>query len=356
MRFATLTRFAGLALLLFAGANALAATPPAAPGAAPPPAAAPAPPGAIQRVVVPARSLAGNLSGDPGEREVLVYTPASYATAKDRRYPVIYFLHGYGVTAQFYANTMNWPIAIDRGISEGKLQEMIVVMPDAYTPFGGSMYSNSVTTGNWEAFVARDLVRYIDSNFRTLARRESRGLTGHSMGGYGTFRIGMKYPDTFVALYPMSSCCLDPRGVTPGDAPLEKLTSLADVGSLQLFGRTTLAASAAWAGNAKRPPFYIDLPTANGEPRPEVIAKYKANAPTEMVAKHAAALKRYSAITMDIGLQDPLLPGNVTMDGVLTRSGVKHKYETYEGDHTNRTALRFEKQVLPFFSEQLKGR
>ena len=57
------------------------------------------------------------------------------------------------------------------------------------------MYSNSVTTGDWETFVAKDLVGYIDSHYRTLARRESRGLAGHSMGGYGTMRIGMKYPD-----------------------------------------------------------------------------------------------------------------------------------------------------------------
>jgi enterochelin esterase-like enzyme len=334
-------RFATICLLAVGAANALAATPVP-------------PPGTIERVVVPAKSLAGNLSGDPGEREALVYTPAGYK-ASGKRYPVVYFLHGYGVTAQFYANTMNWPTAIDRAVSEGKLQEMIVVMPDAYTPFGGSMYSNSVTTGNWEAFVARDLVRYIDSHFRTLAKRESRGLTGHSMGGYGTLRIGMKYPDTFAALYAMSSCCLDPRGVSPGDAPLEKITSLPDVGTLPLFGRTTLAASAAWAPNARNPPFFMDLPTKNGETRADVIAKYKANAPTEMVSKHASALKRYSAIAMDIGTKDPLLPGNVKMDEVLTRAGVKHSYETYEGDHTNRVPLRFEKQVLPFFSEKLKG-
>ena len=336
-------RFATFSLLLLVGTNALAAAPPA-------------PAGTIERVVVPSKALAGNLSGNPGEREALVYTPAGYAAAKDKRYPVVYFLHGYGVTAQFYANTMNWPAAIDRGISEGKLQEMIVVMPDAHTPFGGSMYSNSVTTGNWEAFVARDLVQYIDSHYRTIARRESRGLSGHSMGGYGTLRIGMKYPDTFVALYAMSSCCLDPRNVSPADAALEKLASPADLGANDLFGRTTLAASAAWAPNAKRLPFYMDLPTKNGETQKDVVAKYAANALTVMAPKNAAALKRYSAITMDIGTKDPLLAGNVEMDKVLTSSGVKHTYETYDGDHTNRVPLRFEKQVLPFFSEKLKGR
>ena len=327
-------------LLVFAG-TALAATSPA---------------GQIERVVVAGKSLADNLSHDPAEREVLVYTPPGYATDTKQRYPVVYFLHGYGVTAQFYANNMNWPTAIDRAINEAHVQKMIVVMPDAYTPYGGSMYSNSVTTGNWEAYVARDLVGYIDSHFRTIAKREARGLSGHSMGGYGTLRIGMKYPDTFVALYAMSACCLDPRAANPGDAALEKIKTPAEVAALPGFGRTTLAASAAWAPNAKRPPFFLDLPTVNGVAQKDVVAKYAANAPTEMVTKHASQLKRYSAIVMDIGTKDTLIGGNVAMDKELTRLGVKHKYETYDGDHVNRVTQRFEAQVLPFFSEQLKGR
>ena len=290
------------------------------------------------------------------QREVLVYTPPGYAADTKQRYPVVYFLHGYGVTAQFYANTMNWPTAIDRAINEAHVQKMIVVMPDAYTPYGGSMYSNSVTTGNWEAYVAHDLVGYIDSHFRTIAKREARGLSGHSMGGYGTLRIGMKYPDTFVALYAMSACCLDPRAANPGDAALEKIKTPAEVAALPGFGRTTLAASAAWAPNAKRPPFFLDLPTVNGVAQKDVVAKYAANAPTEMAARYAVQLKRYSAIVMDIGTKDTLIGGNVAMDKELTRLGIKHKYETYDGDHVNRVTQRFEAQVLPFFSEQLKGR
>jgi enterochelin esterase-like enzyme len=331
--------------MLLLGGNAFAAEP-ASPNA---------PSGTLTRVDVPSKSLAGNLSGDPAQREVLVYTPPGYATSQ-QRYPVVYFLHGYGVTAQFYANTLNWPTAIDRGIRDGHLQEMIVVMPDAFTPFGGSMYSNSVTTGNWEAFVARDLVGFIDSHYRTIAKRTSRGLSGHSMGGYGTLRIGMKYPDTFVALYSMSGCCLNPRAVGPADTQLEKLKTAADLATIPTLLRTTLAASAAWAPNPKRPPFFLDLPTVNGQAQKDVIAKYEANAPTVMVAKYAAGLKKYASITMDVGTQDALIAANEAMHQALTRSGVKHSYETYEGDHTNRVAARFETQVLPFFSKQLAAK
>jgi enterochelin esterase-like enzyme len=217
------------------------------------------------------------------------------------------------------------------------------------------MYSNSITTGDWEAFVARDLVEYIDKHYRTIARRESRGLAGHSMGGYGTLRIGMKYADTFVALYSMSACCLDPRGTGAADAALEKLTTPEEVAKMSLFSRTTLAASAAWAANATRPPFFIDLPTKDGQPQADVLARYTANAPSVMVSQYAAQLKSYRAIMMDIGLQDGLIKGNAETDAALTRLGVPHTYVTYEGDHMNKVAERFEQRVVPFFAAQLAG-
>jgi enterochelin esterase-like enzyme len=343
MRFTTFMRPALLALglFLFAGANAQAAAPAA---------------GKIEKITVHGKSLEGNLSGDTADRDVFVYLPPGYAASRKHRYPVVYFLHGFGATAQRYVEFMGWPASIDDAISAGKLQEMIVVAPDSMSPYGGSMYSNSVTTGDWESFVARDLVTYINSHYRTIAKREARGLTGHSMGGYGTLRIGMKNPDTFVALYSMSACCADPRGVSPADAPLEKLTSRADVEKINLFGRTTLAASAAWAPDADRPPLFMDLPTVNGEAQKDVLARYAANAPSVMVSQYASQLKRYAAITLDIGLQDGLIGGNEATRQALKRNGVNHVYETYEGDHMNKVAERFRQQVLPFFSKQLAGR
>jgi enterochelin esterase-like enzyme len=74
-----------------------------------------------------------------------------------------------------------------------------------------------------------------------------------------------------------------------------------------------------------------------------------------MVSKYAGQLKRYSAIVMDVGTKDTLIGGNEAMDKALTRNGVKHSYQTYDGDHVNRIPQRFEAQVMPFFSEQLKG-
>ena len=103
---------------------------------------------------------------------------------------------------------MKVPEAADKDITSGTAHEMILVHPDANTIYNGSMYSNSPTTGDWEAYMRDDLVSYIDSHYRTLSDRMSRGLAGHSMGGYGTIRIGMKHPEVFSSLYIMSACCL----------------------------------------------------------------------------------------------------------------------------------------------------
>jgi S-formylglutathione hydrolase FrmB len=216
------------------------------------------------------------------------------------------------------------------------------------------MYSNSITTGDWESFVAKDLVAYIDRRYRTMARREARGLSGHSMGGYGTLRIAMKYPQQFIALYAMSACCLDPRGANPTDANLEKLSKAEDVAAIPTIGRTTLAASAAWAPNAQRPPFFMDLPTKDGAPQPDVIARYTANSPVAMVSQYAPQMKSFKAIMMDIGTADRLITGNIALHETMQRLGIAHDYVTYDGDHTNRIPDRFEKQVLPFFAKQLE--
>ena len=82
---------------------------------------------------------------------------------------------------------------------------MIVVMPNARNAFDGSFYTNSPVTGNWEQFIVRDLVNYVDHKYRTLRTRKARGLAGHSMGGYGALRIGMRHPETFSAVYALSA-------------------------------------------------------------------------------------------------------------------------------------------------------
>src|SRR5215475_808825 len=165
--------------------------------------------GTIQHIKIHRKALEGNLEGETADPDVTIYLPPGYETSRKTRYPVIYLLHGYSITdATWTGRIANVPDAMDRDIEAKTAREMIVVMPNAYTKYGGSMYSNSVTTGDWESYIAEDLVSYMDKNYRTIPDRMSRGIAGHSMGGYGAVRIAMKRPDVFSSLYILSACCL----------------------------------------------------------------------------------------------------------------------------------------------------
>ena len=321
--------------------------------------------GRFERVKVHGKSLEGNLEGDSPDRDVSVYLPPSYATQPSRRYPVVYLLHGYtnsdegwygpGVKSGFQSAGTTLPAAADRAIESGA-REMILVMPNAYTVYQGSMYSNSVTTGDWESYLARDLVSYVDSHYRTIPERASRGLAGHSMGGYGTIRLAMKDPGVFSSIYILSACCLT-ANLNPGGAGLaaaEAVHAPADLANANRGVMTTLAEAAAWSPNPKKPPFFFDLPSLDGKPQPDVVARWAANAPLAMMDQYVANLKKLQAIAIDVGDKDNLSRSNQELSRILSQYEIANAFEMYDGDHTNRIAARVETKVVPFFSKQLK--
>jgi len=83
------------------------------------------------------------------------------------------------------------------------IKKFILVAVDMNTPLGSSWYVNSSTTGNWENFLIQELVPYIDANFKTLPNRDSRGIAGIFIGGYGAIRFGIRHPDVFGSVYAM---------------------------------------------------------------------------------------------------------------------------------------------------------
>src|SRR5678815_1981084 len=175
----------------------------------------------MEQIKIHGTALEGNLEGDAVDHDVLVFLPPSYAKEKSRRYPVVYALHGYSIGAEQWSREIHVPQTIEGSFAQGD-KEMIVVLPDSKTVHNGSMYSSSVTTGDFENFIARDAVGYIDAHYRTIPNRLARGLVGHSMGGYGATRIGTKHADVFGSLYIMSPCCLSPRQGGPANPDLEK--------------------------------------------------------------------------------------------------------------------------------------
>lgn len=310
----------------------------------------------IDRIKVHGAALEGNLEGNSADRDVIVFLPPSYATARNRRYPVLYALHGYSIGAEQWTGEIHVPQTIEGAFARGA-QEMIVVLPDSKTVHNGSMYSSSVTTGDFERFVSHDLVAFIDAHYRTIPDRKSRGLVGHSMGGYGASRIGMKHPEVFGSLYIMSPCCLAPRGAGPtnaaNDKALEEVKSPADSAKLPFGLRAQLASAAAWSPNPKKPPLYLDLPSENGAVRQDVIAKWAANAPLAFVDQYIGNLKQYKAIAMDVGDQDGLRAGAAQLHDAMDKYGVANTFEVYPGTHTSAVAVRFQNYVMPFFSKYL---
>jgi S-formylglutathione hydrolase len=327
--------------------------------------AASIPQGSSERIKVHGKSLEGKLEGDSPDRDVSIYLPPSYANSRDRRYPVVYLLHGYtnsdegwfgpAVKSGFQSAATTLPAVADRAFAPGGAREMILVMPNAYTVYQGSMFSNSVTTGDWEAYITQDLVSYIDSHYRTIPRRAGRALAGHSMGGYGTIRIAMKYPDVFSSIYILSACCLtanlNPQGASLARA--EAIHSQADLANASRGTLTMFAEAAAWSPNPKNPPFFLDLPMKDGRVQPAVVARWVANAPLAMIDQYVSNLKRLNSIAIDVGDKDGLAPSARELSRVLTQYNIQHTFEIYDGDHTNRIAARVETKLLPYFSDHL---
>ncbi|WP_209331357.1 alpha/beta hydrolase [Lunatimonas salinarum] len=315
--------------------------------------------GGKERIKVYSQALEGNLIGDPAERDVTVYLPPSYKSNPDRRYPVLYVLHGFTDTdSQWFGWETHWinlQTVIEKSLSEGLSKEMIVVMPNAYNRFKGSMYANSPTIGDWETFVTKELVAHIDTNYRTLANRNSRGLAGHSMGGYGTLRLGMKNPDVYAAIYALSPCCME-GGANTNTEQMAKLEAFTpeQLEDANFFEIAAFATSAAFAPNPQNPPLYLDLPAKGGELRQDVINKIIANRTLNHVDQYIHNLKKLKAIALDAGIQDRgISEASKKLHELLDSYQIPHFYESYQGDHLNRIAERIQTKALPFFSENL---
>ena len=334
-----------------AGAPALAQvqteTPPVVPGAKP---------AIIERIKVHSPSLEGNLEGNPADRDVIVVLPPSYRADPARRYPVVYALHGYFIGAEQWIQEIHVPQVAEGAFASG-VPEMIVVLPDSKTLHLGSVYSSSPTTGNFENFVATDLVAYIDGHYRTIPQRESRGLVGHSMGGYGATRIGMKHADVFGALYIMSPGGLEARPIALPDAnaiaTLYRIATREEGAAVEFPARGLLAMSSAWSPNPNKPPLFLDLPfDAAGQPDERVLRRWSANSPLALLDQYVANFKRYAAIAMDVGNQDRTADVEA-LHARLLEYGIENSLEIYDGDHTNKLGFRFQDHVLPFFGRHL---
>lgn len=303
-----------------------------------------------------------NTGGEDPNRKVSVYLPPNY-DASTQRYPVIYYLHGFMGKDNIFPQMQ---AILDAGISKNKIRPFIFVQADQYTLFEGSFYSNSSLTGNWDEFESKELVEYMDKNYRTLANRESRGIAGHSMGGYGAFKIGMLHPEVFSSIYALSPGLLAMvKEFGPNSTSFKDVQNVKTIDDLKktYYPKVLVAVGRAWSPNPEKPPFYCDFPFSyEGDKmivNQPILEKWEANMPVYMVDKYAENLRKMTAIKLDWGRNDsPRFPVQIGMlSQRLENLGINHFAEEYIGDHGNKIWSndgRVLHDLLPFFNEYLK--
>lgn len=321
--------------------------------------------GKVERVVVTSVGLKSNLLGDSNKRPVSIYLPPGYVENTDTRYPVLYLLHGYSGTDRLwfgenYVKGLDLKRIADSLILHGTVKPMIIVAPNCKNRYGGSWYTNSEATGDWEDFVAEELVTYIDEHYRTIDSLEGRGIAGHSMGGHGALKIAMRRPDVFSSVYGMSPAWLvfDEIWKAPWIKRIEDAAKVVDerneekYKSLHWRSKATMALGAAVSPSTESTPFHLLLPEGP-DANDEVWKAWLSHDPSRMVEKTREDLKAMKGVAIDVGLNEDLLDMNRVFVAELQRNQIPFLYEEFDGDHTNRVGNQLRKSVLPFFSSLL---
>jgi pimeloyl-ACP methyl ester carboxylesterase len=313
-----------------------------------------------------ALSIAGNPARENAMRRLTIYLPPGYHQSK-LHYPVIYFLHGmYGEDSATMAD-LEINYLLDTAIAVKHIKPVIFVLPDSFTKYKGSFYTNSAMTGNWADFIAKDVVDYVDKHFRTIPDKNSRGIAGASMGGNGALKMGMLFPDVFSSVYATTPATLNWSDGINTSIDAFKIISDAksdsdivnNVSAMVMvdLGRT-------YSPDLNKPPFYADMPAYYiGDSLVidiSVVNKWTQNFATNMIRSHLSALKSLKAIKIDWGRNDAgrHVPATcLEFSKKLEWYGINHFAEEYLGGHAEHlegTEGRIYTAILPFFDSYLK--
>ncbi len=327
--------------------------------------------GSIESIVLESPSLEGNVLHLSGERNVNVYLPKDYYKCPQKRFPVIYFLHGMPCWENMLIDPAPFDILsaspllgppdfppegfiswVNNLIDNEGLREVIIVMPDARTIYGPSFYLNSEVHGNFDDYIAQDLVTYIDNNFRTISHFNWRAITGHCAGGYGALNIAMRHPHTFGlvgALSPahftedhinqMSYMGLQEDMMWLQQGIPEGPTMYDPIQPFKFVNNTIYSFCEFWLPNLENPPFYCDLPYSFEDGQlvidPVLMDKINSQNLLAQTKEFSTGLKQLKGIYFDCGTEDPLgmYSPNVMLDEQLTQLHIKHEFETFAGGH-----------------------
>jgi S-formylglutathione hydrolase FrmB len=315
--------------------------------------------------------IARNIVGINPIRRMVVYLPVGYDESKDR-YPVLYFFSN---TFESYRDVFDKKGAkslFDRAIASGAIGKFILVdleMTTETSPgpwgYGISWYVNSPVTGNWEDFVIKEAIPYIDANFRTRPERDSRGITGEFIGAYGAIRLGMRHPDVFGAVYAMH-----PVGTGSGVRLMQTIPNwdlLANAKTLDEGKKDPtvfLFIFQAFLPNPNNPPLFIDLEAHKEKDRFIIDAKLNERLRNNfyletMIPQFADNLKSLRGFKFDWSRNDPNYDhvyANQAFTHKLNDFGIVHEAEEYNGTWGESywgDEGRVVTDVLPFFQRRL---
>jgi enterochelin esterase family protein len=238
-------------------------------------------------------------------------------------------------------------------VGRGECGEMILVLPDCFTRYGGSQYVNSSATGRYEDHIVSELVRHVDARYRTLPSREHRGVIGKSSGGYGALVLGMRHPAVFGAVVSHSGDMAFDYCYR-GDVP-KALTQIQKAGGLKawleafeskqqksgddMLTLNIVGMAACYSPNPGTQPFGFDLPAdlATGAFRDDVWERWLEQDPLRLVDRHAEALRSMKLLYLDCGARDEwsLHHGARLLCRRLAALGIPHQHEEFDDGHMN---------------------
>jgi len=288
------------------------------------------------------KAIAQNLVGEVTEQKVFVYLPPSYYDG-DKKYPVIYFLHGFGDSAEAFLKS--YKEDLDKMFEDGAKQ-FILVGVNGTNKAGGSFYSNSVVTGNWEDYVVNEVVGLIDTNFRTINSSNSRGISGFSMGGYGAYHIALSHPDIFSSVFMIS-----PGLIADNELPI----ALKSWGSDTQF-KTAYAQT--FSPNVNDTVNFGDIPKFSGTEEDNKIVENWNNGFGNINEKIDAyiglknPLKGIKIIYGDADNYKWIPSGCNYLTKILSEKGIKYSIDTFSGGHAIPNNI-ISKYFVPFFNETL---
>jgi enterochelin esterase family protein len=306
---------------------------------------------------IKSEALKNNPLGDPHVRKLAIYLPPGYESEKRKRFPTIYVLSSFMGKGTMLLSPQAWGYSIDERcdklIAEGRMKECILVMPDCFTQWGGSQYVNSTAIGRYEDYLLKEIVPYVDKNYRTLATGQYRGIMGKSSGGYGALMTAMRYPDTFSSFF-CSSGDMYFEYVYKPDIP-KCYNAIRKAGGLERFfdqffhapkksqemitAINIIAMAAAYSPNPKSPTFGFDLPfdLETGELRETIWKKWLKFDPAHLVSemKHQLNLRKLRGIFLECGSRDEyhLHIGARIFTKKLKQYGIPFWYEEFDDGH-----------------------